>query len=82
MGCSQSRSGRSAWLAGRLRSADAASVSSENVDSPPQSFAAAGTPPDELALIAAMRLAREHSPLQLVVLALIEGFIAGRTMGK
>lgn len=72
------------WRAGRLRrvAATSAPASPENVDSLLQSLAAANTPHDQLALVAAVRLGRELSPMQLLALALIGGFIAGRKLGK
>jgi hypothetical protein len=53
-----------------------------NVDSLLQDFAAAGTARDQRALVAALRLGRELSPAQLVALALVGGFIAGRRIRK
>ena len=74
------------WLArrrgGRLRRAASASASPGTVESLLQALAAAGTPQDPLVLDAAMRLGRALSPMQLVALALIGGFIAGRKPGK
>jgi len=67
----------------RLRRAlTPASTSVENVDSLLQSTAAMGAPQDQQALLAAMQLGRALSPAQLVVLALIVGFIIGRKRGK
>lgn len=64
--------------ADRLRRVAAASpASTANVDSLLQSLAA-----DSIPLVAAMRLARELSPMQLFALALIGGFVAGRKLGK
>lgn len=45
-----------------------------------QSLAGAGTPEDQQALAAAMRLGRQLSPIQVLALALISGFIAGRKL--
>ena len=74
------------WLVrrrgGRLRRAAAASASLGTVESLLQALAAAGTPKDPLVLDAAVRLGRALSPMQLVALALIGGFIAGRKPGK
>ena len=67
---------------GRLRRTAATSASPGTVDSLLQALAAAGTPQDPLVLDAAMRLGRALSPMQLVALALIGGFIAGRKPGK
>jgi hypothetical protein len=70
--------------ASRLRRADAASppTSLENVDLLLQYLGAANGPQGQSALLAATRLGRELSPMQLLVLALIGGFIAGRKLGK
>ena len=71
--------------AGRPRRAAAAAApaaSSGTVDSLLQSLAAGGTSPDQPALIAAMRLGRELAPMELLALALLGGFIAGRKLDK
>ena len=70
--------------AGLLRRATAASAppSPGNFDSLLQSLAAAGATQDQLALVAAMRRGRELSPMQLLAVALVGGFIAGRKLGK
>jgi hypothetical protein len=54
----------------------------EDIDALPRSSAAAGTEQDLLALIAALRLGRELSPMELVALALVGGLIAGKKLGK
>lgn len=66
--------------AARLRRAAASSAG--NVDALLQSVAATGVPQDQLALIAAMRLGREHSTMQLLVLTVAAGFMAGRKLRK
>ena len=66
----------------RLAAAESAPASWEDFDSLLRYFAAAGTPQDQLALLAAMRMGRELSPMQLLALALIGGFVAGRKLGK
>ena len=68
--------------ASRLRRADAAPppASPENVDLLLQYLVAASGPQGQSALLAATRLGRELSPMQLLVLALIGGFIAGRKL--
>ena len=67
--------------AARLRRAAAAS-SPRNVDALIQSLAATGAPQDQLALIGAMRLGRELSTMQLLVLTIAAGFMAGRKLYK
>jgi hypothetical protein len=47
-----------------------------------QSLAAAGPTQNQPALVAAMRLGRELTPMQLLALALIGGFVAARKIGK
>jgi len=65
---------------------DAASAatpgSSENIHSFFQGLAGAGAPKDREALLAAMQIGRELTPLQLIAIALISGFIVGRKLGK
>ncbi len=66
----------------RLAAMASASASLEDIDSLLQYLVAAGAQQDQLALVAAMRLGRELSPMQLLALALIGGFIAGRNLAK
>jgi hypothetical protein len=68
----------------RLRRAAAASApaSRGNVDSLLQHLAAAGSAENQQALVAAMQRGREFSPMQLLALALIGGFIAGRKLAR
>jgi hypothetical protein len=47
-----------------------------------QSLTAADNSHDQPALVAAMRLGRTLSPMQLLALALIGGFIAGAKLDK
>ena len=70
--------------ASRLRRTDAASppTSPEDVDLLLQYLGAVNGLQGQSALLAATRLGRELSPMQLLVLALIGGFIAGRKLGK
>lgn len=68
--------------AARLRRAAAVPASPGDVDSLLQTIAATSNQPDQSALIAAMRLGRALSPMQMLVLALIGGFVAGRKLGK
>lgn len=48
----------------------------------PVAPAAAGSSQEQIVLATAMRLGRELSPMQLLALALIGGFIAGRKLDK
>ena len=68
----------------RLRLAAMASASAPvaDIDSLLRHLVAAGAQQDQLALAAAMRLGRELSPMQLLALALIGGFIAGKKLAK
>ncbi len=47
-----------------------------------QSLAAAGTLQDQKALIAALRVGRDLSPMELLAISLISGFFAGRGATK
>lgn len=51
----------------------------ENLEALLRSLAGAGTPQDQMALIAALKVGREVSPMQLLAISLISGFFAGRT---
>jgi hypothetical protein len=66
----------------RLRLAAMASASAPvaDIDSLLRHLVAAGAQQDQLALVA--RLGRELSPMQLLALALIGGFIAGKKLAK
>lgn len=66
----------------RVAVASASAVPPGNVESLLQSLAGAGAPLDQQAMAAALQLGRELSPIQLLALALIGGFITGRTLGK
>ena len=70
--------------AGRLPRATAlpAPASTGAIDSLLLALTASDAPPDQTALSSALRLGRELSPMQLLALALIGGFIAGRKIGK
>lgn len=57
-------------------------ASSENIHSFFQGLAGAGAPKGREALLAAMQIGRELTPLQLIAIALISGFIVGRKLGK
>ncbi len=60
----------------------AASTPAGNVNSFLQSFIATGAPDQQSTRDAAMRLARDMTPMQLVALALIGGFTACRKLRK
>jgi hypothetical protein len=47
-----------------------------------QSLSAAGAPQDQKALIAALRVGRDLSPMELLAVSLISGFFAGRGASK
>ena len=67
----------------RRRQANAAaSTPAGNVNSFLQGFIATGAPDQQSTLDAAMRFARDITPMQLVALALIGGFTAGRKLRK
>jgi hypothetical protein len=66
----------------RLAARASALASPENIDSLLENLVAAGAQQDQLALVAAMRLGRELSTMQLLALALVGGFIAGRKLTK
>jgi uncharacterized membrane protein len=66
----------------RVRCAASASASAATVTSVLQSLAAVGTPQDREVMAAAIRLGRELSPMHLVALAVIGGFIVGRKLDK
>lgn len=74
------------WMArrrtARSHRAAAAPASPDDVESLLQRMAAASTQPDQQALVAAMQLGRALSPMQMLALALMGGFIAGRKLGK
>jgi hypothetical protein len=60
----------------------AAPLLSGNVGSMLQLLTVSARPEERLALDAAMRLARDLSPMQLAVLSLVAGFMVGRNLGK
>jgi hypothetical protein len=66
----------------RMRPNAAASTPAGNVNSFLQSFIATGAPDQQSTLDGAMRFARDMTPMQLVALALIGGFTAGRKVRK
>jgi hypothetical protein len=70
------------WHERSARSASAASAPPENLESLLQSLSAAGAPQDQKALIAALRVGRDLSPMELLAVSLISGFFAGRGASK
>jgi hypothetical protein len=66
----------------RMQANAAASTPAGNVNSFLQGFIATGAPDQQSTLDAAMRFARDMTPMQLVALALIGGFTAGRKLRK
>ncbi len=62
--------------------APAASAPPDNLEALLQSLTAASTPQDQKALIAALRVGRDLSPMELLAISLLSGFFAGRTTGK
>ena len=66
----------------RMQANAAASTPARNVNSFLQGFIATGAPDQQSTLDAAMRFARDITPMQLVALALIGGYTAGRKLRK
>ena len=66
----------------RMQANAAASTPTRNVNSFLQGFIATGAPDQQSTLDAAMRFAHDMTPMQLVALALIGGFTAGRKLRK
>ncbi len=66
----------------RMQASAAASTPAGNVNSFLQGLIATGSPDQQSTLDAAMRLARDMTPMQLVALALIGGFTACRKLRK
>ena len=66
----------------RMQANAAASTPAGNVNSFLQGFIATGAPDQQSTLDAAMRFAHDMTPMQLVALALIGGFTAGRKLRK
>jgi uncharacterized membrane protein len=66
----------------RVRRAASAPAPAATVTSVLQALAAAGTPQDREVMAAAIRLGRELSPMHLLALAIIGGFIVGRKLDK
>ena len=62
--------------------ASATPVHPETLETLLQSLAAAGTPQDQKALVAALRAGRDLSPMELLAVSLISGFFAGRGASK
>jgi hypothetical protein len=70
------------WHHRSSRPPAAAPAPPENLEALLQSLAAAGTPQDQMALIAALQVGRNLSPMELLVISLIGGFFAGRRAGN
>jgi len=66
------------WHERSSRPASAAPTPPENLEALLQSLSAAGAPQDQNALIAALRVGRDLSPMELLAISLISGFFAGR----
>lgn len=70
------------WHDRSSRPASAAQAPPENLETLLQSLSAAGAPQDQKALIAALRVGRDFSPMELLAVSLISGFFAGRGASK
>jgi hypothetical protein len=66
------------WHHRSSRPPAAAPAPPENLEALLRSLAAAGTPQDQMALVAALRVGRDLSPMELLAISLIGGFLAGR----
>jgi len=70
------------WHDRSSRPASAAPAPPENLEALLQSLSAAGAPQDQKALITALRVGRDLSPMELLAVSLISGFFAGRGASK
>jgi len=70
------------WHDRSSRPASAAPAPPENLEALLQSLSAAGAPQDQKTLIAALRVGRDLSPMELLAVSLISGFFAGRGASK
>ena len=70
------------WHERSSRPASAAPAPPENLEALLQSLSAAGAPQEQKALIAALRVGRDLSPMELLAVSLISGFFAGRGTSK
>jgi hypothetical protein len=70
------------WHARSSRAIPAEPPPPETLEAVLRSLAAAGTPQDQMALIAALKVGRDLSPMELLAISLISGFFAGRTTGR
>lgn len=66
------------WHARSTFPSSTAPAPPENLEALLQSLAAAGAPQDQTALIGALRVGRNLSPMELIAVSLISGFFAGR----
>jgi hypothetical protein len=74
--------GLARWHARPPRQRPSAPAPPENLESLLQSLAAAGTSQDQMALIAALRVGRDLSPMELIGISLVSGFFVPRKAGK
>jgi hypothetical protein len=70
------------WHEKSSRPASVAPAPPENLETLLQSLSAAGAPQDQKALVAALRVGRDLSPMELLAISLISGFFAGRGASK
>lgn len=70
------------WHERLSRPASAAPAPPENLEALLQSLSAAGAPQDQKALITALQVGRDLSPMELLAVSLISGFFAGRGASK
>jgi hypothetical protein len=70
------------WHERSSRPASAAPAPPENLEALLQSLSAAGAPQDQKALITALQVGRDLSPMELLAVSLISGFFAGRGASK
>jgi hypothetical protein len=66
------------WHERSSRPTPAASAPPENLEALLQSLTTASAPQDQNALVAALRVGRDLSPMELLAVSLISGFFAGR----
>lgn len=74
--------GLARWHARPPRHRPSAPALSENLETLLQSLAAAGSSQDQTALIAALRVGRDPSPMELIAISLVSGFFAARKAGN
>ncbi len=74
--------GLARWYATSSRDPATVPPASVNPETLLRSLAESGSPQDQAALTAALRLGRALSPMELLALSLVGGFLAGRRAGK